>query len=98
MTLIRFVLGALLLLASETAFAQKLSLQKDDHIALIGGTLPERFQHSGFLETYIVTRFPKHNLVFRNLAVSGDEIKTRHRSANFGTPDDWLNRVQADVI
>ena len=98
MTLIRIALAALLMLAAESAFAQKLTLQKDDHIALIGGTLPERFQHSGFLETYIVTRFPKHNLVFRNLAVSGDEIKTRHRSQNFGSPDDWLNRVGADVI
>src|SRR5437588_405993 len=63
-----------------------------------GGTLPERFQHTGYLETYIVARNPKLDLVFRNLAVSGDEIAMRHRSENFGTPDDWLTRVGADVI
>src|SRR4051812_46847376 len=68
----------------------KLTLKQDDHIALIGGTLPERFQHTGYLETYMVARNPKLNLVVRNLAVSGDEITTRHRSENFGTPDDWL--------
>lgn len=85
--------------ANFSAQAQaKLTLKEDDHIALIGGTLPERFQHSGYLETYIVARNPKLNLVFRNLAVSGDEITTRHRSENFGTPDDWLTRVGADVI
>lgn len=76
----------------------KLVLQKDDHIALIGGTLPERFQHTGFLETYMVARHPGLNLVFRNLAVSGDEVVTRHRSENFGSPDTWLGHVDADVI
>jgi glucose/arabinose dehydrogenase/azurin len=92
-----FVLIALA--ATGVAQAQpKLVLKQDDHIALIGGTLPERFQHSGYLETYIVARNPKLNLVFRNLALSGDEVVTRHRSENFGTPDDWLTRVGADVI
>lgn len=76
----------------------KLTLQQDDHIALIGGTLPERFQHTGYLETYLVARNPKLNLVVRNLAVSGDEITWRHRSENFGTPDEWLTRAGADVI
>lgn len=75
-----------------------LELKQSDHIALIGGTLPERFQHSGYLETYIHARFPRHQLVLRNLAVSGDELTFRHRSENFGTPDDWLTKVQADVI
>src|SRR3954467_9317989 len=94
-----FVFLSVLLLSGWTARAQaKLTLRQDDHIALIGGTLPERFQHSGYLETYIVARNPKLNLVFRNLAVSGDEVVTRHRSENFGTPDDWLTRAGADVI
>jgi glucose/arabinose dehydrogenase/azurin len=100
----RHFLGGLVCLFAVLAFASaaraeaKLSLKQDDHIALVGGTLPERFQHSGYLETYIVARNPKLNLVFRNLAVSGDEVVTRHRSENFGTPDDWLTRVGADVI
>src|SRR5258706_2849513 len=95
----RFVFLTVLVLSGWCAQAQsKLVLKQDDHIALIGGTLPERFQHSGYLETYLVARNPKLNLVVRNLAVSGDEITWRHRSENFGTPDDWLTRTGADVI
>jgi azurin len=95
----RFVFLSVLLCSAWSAQAQpKLVLKQDDHIALVGGTLPERFQHTGYLETYLVARNPKLNLVVRNLAVSGDEITWRHRSENFGTPDDWLTRVGADVI
>src|SRR4051812_45495586 len=95
----RFIFFTVILCSVFTAHAQaKLTLKQDDHIALIGGTLPERFQHTGYLETYLVARNPKLNLLVRNLAVSGDEITTRHRSENFGTPDDWLTRVGADVI
>src|SRR5947207_11583970 len=94
-----FVFLTVLALSVCNARAQaKLVLKQDDHIALIGGTLPERFQHTGYFETYMVARNPKLNLVVRNLAVSGDEITWRHRSENFGTPDDWLTRVGADVI
>ena len=34
----------------------------------------------------IQQRFPEHDLVFRNLGFSGDEITIRLRSAGFGTP------------
>ncbi|HVY72074.1 MAG TPA: dehydrogenase, partial [Verrucomicrobiae bacterium] len=78
--------------------APKLELKPGDHIALIGSVAPDRFQHSGWLETLIHARYPQHNLVVRDLAAPGDEVVTRHRSENFGTPDDWLKRVQADVI
>ncbi len=37
-------------------------------------------------------------LVFRNLAVAGDEVGTWHRSENFGTRDEWLTKTGADVI
>jgi hypothetical protein len=42
-------------------------------------------------------RFPKHELVVRNLGFSGDEIATRLRSRNFGTPDEWLRGHAAPV-
>src|SRR5262249_53065353 len=66
--------------------------------AIIGNTLADRMQHDGWLETYIYGRFPKHDLVFRNLGFSGDELTIRLRSAGFGSPDEWLARVKADVI
>jgi putative heme-binding domain-containing protein len=55
-------------------------------------------QHFGWLETLIHARFRDHHLVFRHLGFSGDEIDIRLRSQDFGTPDQWLARCQADVI
>ena len=66
-------------------------LREKDHICIIGNTLADRMQHDGWLETLLQARFPKHELVIRNLGFSGDEIATRLRSKNFGTPDEWLS-------
>ena len=81
--------------ASSTA---ALELKADDHIAIIGNTLADRFQFDGYLETLVYANHPQAKLVFRNLAVSGDEVVKRARSEDFGTPDEWLERVKADVI
>lgn len=83
---------------SATAATPKLAIKKGDHIALIGNSTADRMQHDGWLETLIVASLPEHDLVFRNLAVSADEVATWHRSENFGSRDDWLKKVQADVI
>src|SRR5438876_10243561 len=66
------------------ANAQTLSLKKGDHICIIGNTLADRMQHSGYLESLIYTKFPEHDLVFRNLGFSGDELTVRLRSEAFG--------------
>jgi hypothetical protein len=66
-------------------------LRQGDHISIIGNTLAERLQYDGWLETMLHARFPEHGLVIRNLGFSGDEIATRLRSKNFGTPDEWLS-------
>ncbi|MBI5802667.1 MAG: azurin [Verrucomicrobia bacterium] len=87
--------------------AEKVELKPGENVALIGNALADRMQHHGWLETLVHARLPKHNLIFRNLAASGDEVagftdkpdaKFRMRSENFGTSDDWLKRVQADVV
>jgi len=67
------------------------TLNKGDHICIIGNTLADRMQHDGWLEAYLHARFPQHNLTIRNLGFSGDEIALRLRSADFGTPDQWLS-------
>ena len=77
--------------------AATFTLQPQDNICIIGNTLGERMQYDGWLETLIQARFPKHELVFRNLAFSGDEIATRPRSKNFGTPDEWLSGLAAPI-
>ena len=72
-------------------------LHTGEHIAIIGNTLAERMQYDGWLETMLHARFPKHDLVIRNLGFSGDEIITRLRSKNFGTPDEWLSGKGAPI-
>src|SRR6266576_3568047 len=78
--------------------AAPLELKQGDHVCIIGNTLADRMQHDGWMETLIYAKYPRHDLVFRNLAVAGDEVAVRHRSENFGSPDDWLTRTKADVI
>lgn len=78
--------------------AGALDLRHGDRIAIIGNALGELMQHDGWLETLIHARFPEHELVFRNLAVSGDELGIRLRSEGFGSPDEWLKRVKASVV
>jgi glucose/arabinose dehydrogenase/azurin len=78
--------------------AATLKLKKGDHIAIVGNALPDRMQHSGHLETLIHAKHPEHDLVVRNLAFAGDEVVTRHRSENFGSPDEWLKKVETDVV
>lgn len=92
------LLSLVVFVRAAVAQSPALALNPGDHVALIGNALPDRMQHTGHLETLLVTKFPKHQLVFRNLAAAGDEVVTRHRSENFGTPDEWLTRVKADVI
>jgi lysophospholipase L1-like esterase/glucose/arabinose dehydrogenase/plastocyanin len=70
----------------------------NDRVALIGNGLADRMQHHGWLETMIHARHPLHQISVRNLAVAGDEVVDRARSKDFGTPDDWLTKVQADVV
>ncbi|MFO1042174.1 MAG: PVC-type heme-binding CxxCH protein [Planctomycetaceae bacterium] len=85
--------------AAGTAPAQDLELKKGDHICIIGNTLAERMQHDGWLETLIHSRFASHELVFRNMGYSGDEIdgyknpNHRMRSMSFGSQDEWLSGV-----
>ncbi len=75
-----------------------LTLNPNERVALIGNALPDRMQHHGSLETLIHAKYPEHKLVVRNLAASGDEVVARARSKDFGTPDEWLTKVGADVI
>ena len=78
--------------------ADFLELRPHDHIAILGGGLADRMQHSGALETLVHAKFPQHRLVFRNLGFAGDELTVRMRSEAFGSPADWLKKEKADVI
>jgi putative heme-binding domain-containing protein len=84
--------------ADDETKSAPFAFQPGDHVCLIGNTLAERMQHDGELEAYLHTRFPEHDLVFRNLGFSGDELTVRLRSESFGSPDEWLARCKADVV
>src|SRR4051812_25949077 len=93
--------------ADDVSAASRLELKKGDRVAIIGNSTAERLQHDGWLETYLHSRYPRHDLRFRNLGFSGDEVggftaspnfNNRLRSASFGSNDDWLTRVEADVV
>ncbi|MHA3774591.1 PVC-type heme-binding CxxCH protein [Verrucomicrobiota bacterium sgz303538] len=84
-----------------------LDLKPGDHIAIVGSGLADRMQNDGWLETLIYAQFPKHDLVIRNLAFSGDEVggytangnkNLRLRSQDVYSSDEWLKRTKADVL
>lgn len=77
---------------------ERMTLEKGDHICLLGNALAERMQHHGWLETRLQARFPGHELSFRNLGFSADELTVQQRTAGFGTWDDYLTRCKADVV
>ena len=84
--------------AEPVSAAAEFELQPGDTVCYIGNTLADRMQHHSWLETYIHSLFPKHELTFRNLGFSADEVNRRQRSDNFGSPDQWLTQVHADVV
>ncbi|MFT7629160.1 MAG: putative membrane-bound dehydrogenase-like protein [Mariniblastus sp.] len=75
-----------------------LNLGQGDHICIVGNSLGERMQHRNHWETLLYRTFPGQDLVVRNLCFPGDEVETRLRSLNFGTPDDHLAHSEASVI
>ncbi|HXE52809.1 MAG TPA: SGNH/GDSL hydrolase family protein, partial [Tepidisphaeraceae bacterium] len=77
---------------------ETLKFEKGSHICLVGNTLGERMEHDGWLEATIQSRFPQDQLMFRNLCEAADQVDLRLRVQGFGTPDEWLERGQADVI
>ncbi len=93
-----FALGAAPRAQTGGSGNSPLQLNPGDHIAILGNALPDRMQHFGYFETLVHGYYPQHNLVFRNLSAAGDEVSTWHRSENFGTRDQWLEKVQASVI
>ncbi len=93
LTLTASLICSTIWLGTAAAADAQVELQPGDHICIIGNTLGERMQHSGWLETLLHAQYPEHKLVFRNLAFSGDEVELskRLRSRDFGTPDQWLS-------
>lgn len=68
-----------------------------ERIVLVGGTLIERDQAYGYLETLLTRRFPQKSFVLRNLGWSGDTVEGIAR-ARFGPPADGFKHLQEHVV
>ncbi len=66
-------------------------------IAIVGGAGAEAFWQDGFLEALFHGAFPKHQLVFRNLAVSGESV-VRRETGEAELREQWVRAVKADVV
>ncbi|MFP6618140.1 MAG: PVC-type heme-binding CxxCH protein [Pirellulaceae bacterium] len=100
LTACRFLAFVMVLtgLGFGTVQAAEVTLQKGDHICLVGNALGERLQHHNWWETRLHQQFAKHELVVRNLCFPGDEPFERIRSQNFGTPTAHLTHSKATVL
>jgi len=87
------LLGTVSLRAEET-----LPLHAGDKIVILGNTFAERMQLFNHWETLLYSRFPKENLVVRNLGFSGDTITVRLRSLNFQDHGHTLIDHQPNII
>lgn len=70
--------------------------QVGDRVVLIGNTFFERDTLYGHLETAIALRYPEHDLIFRNLGWSGDNVHGESR-AYFGSREDGYNHLVRHV-
>lgn len=69
----------------------QLSLQKGDHIAIVGSGLADRQQHHGWLESLIHKAYPDLELTVRNLGFAADEVNLHPRSDEVPTTEYFLN-------
>jgi lysophospholipase L1-like esterase len=67
--------------------ADALQFVDGDRVVLVGNTLIEREQRSGYWETRLTSRYPGRNILFRNLGWSGDTV-FGEAQAGFGSAAD----------
>jgi lysophospholipase L1-like esterase len=96
----RFLLAAVALLWANmlpARAAEAFALKDGDRVVLIGNTLIEREQNSGYWETGLTRRFPHTSVTFRNLGWSGDTVWGDAR-AGFDTAADGFRRLKEHVL
>jgi lysophospholipase L1-like esterase len=69
----------------------------DDRIVLIGGTMVEREQESGYIETRLTRWHPDRPITFRNLGWSGDTVEGVSQ-AGFGSKADGFKHLVDHVL
>ena len=90
--------AASIALAFTPAIQAEFKFEQGDRVAIIGNATAGRLQYDSWLETFLQTALPKHELVIRNLAFPGDTVDKRPRNKGFMAAEDYLKHVAADVI
>ncbi len=92
-------LGVAILLCQAPASdaAGPFELVDGDRVVLIGGTMIERDQSTGYLETRLTRRYPGRSITFRNLGWSGDTVEGPSR-ARFGTTAEGFQHLKEHVL
>jgi len=98
MTLSKAAKWLLLPLAALPQLSSAHELEKGENITLLGGTLAERMQHHGWLESYIQAAYPDMEISIRNNGFSGDKVDNRPRNRGFIDPHTYLEITNADTI
>lgn len=89
-----------ILLASCKPKTQEFPFKPDpnSNIAIIGNSFALGLQRSNYFETLLYQSFPEEKLTIRNLGWDADEVNLRPRPLNFGTIQQHLKDLQANVI
>ena len=98
-----FALAALLAAAPARATRAddapaRLAPGEGDRVIVVGNALAERMQYTGRWETLLQSRFPRLNLVVRNLGWGGDALTRRMRSKDFQDHGHELADEKPDVL
>jgi len=94
-------LGFAVMVVAEDAPASGdplLQIEQGEKIVILGGTLAERMQHDGWLESMLQATFPHKNITVRNLGFSADSVGERLRVAGFGSEQEWLKKTKPDIL
>jgi lysophospholipase L1-like esterase len=83
--------------AADSPAADKLKLVDGDRVVLLGNTLIEREQLTGYWETAFTSRYPGKKIIFRNLGWSGDTVFGIAR-ARFGTVAEGFRHLKEHVL
>jgi lysophospholipase L1-like esterase len=87
----------LLAAGSPARAADAFTLRDGERVVLLGNTLIEREQQSGYWESALTRRYPGRNVQFRNLGWSGDTVFGEAR-AGFGTAADGFKHLKEHVL
>lgn len=97
-SLLLIAVGGSSAVAADSLLSQgeALPLRSGDTLALVGGTLVERMQHHGHLESLLQCAAPQRRLRVRNLGWSGDDVHGTAR-AGFEPPAAGYDRLLRDL-